>query len=222
VTRCVASATHDHGFESPDFIRKTPTPNPGLTWILSSQDISEPSVIADDVQTGFPNGVALPQGIRAVCDYLDEHGYPISGCFEINLRGKEVIASWFRNDEQMKEQFAVFGNGSTGSTYALWLRETRNSEQAPIVLLGSEGEFLVLATNADEFCRLLGCGYDELEWDNLTQPPQHWAETSGLRDWLKSRCNFNFPSTGEEIVKTAQERYPDFGDVVRKWQDDNL
>jgi hypothetical protein len=34
VTRCVASATHDHGFESPDFIRKTPTPNPGLTWIL--------------------------------------------------------------------------------------------------------------------------------------------------------------------------------------------
>jgi hypothetical protein len=35
VTRCVASATHDHGFESPDFIRKTPTPNPGLTWILS-------------------------------------------------------------------------------------------------------------------------------------------------------------------------------------------
>ncbi len=81
-----------------------------------------PSMIADDVQSGFPNGVALPQGIHAVCDNLDEHGYPIGGCFEINLRGRKLLPSWFRNDEQMKEQFAVIGNGSTGSTYALWLR----------------------------------------------------------------------------------------------------
>lgn len=191
-------------------------------WPFVPRTFRSPSLIADDVQSGFPNGVALPQGIHAVCDYLDKNGYPISGGFEINLRGKEVAASWFRNDEPMKEQFAVFGNGSTGSTYALWLRETRNSEKAPVVLLGSEGDFLVLATNADEFCRLLGCGYDELEWDDLTQPPLYWAETSALRDWLKIRCNFDFPATGDEIVKTAQKRYPDFGDVVRKWQDDNL
>ena len=26
---------HHHGFESPDFIQMAPTPNPGLTWILS-------------------------------------------------------------------------------------------------------------------------------------------------------------------------------------------
>ena len=25
----------DHGSESPDFIRMAPTPNPGITWILS-------------------------------------------------------------------------------------------------------------------------------------------------------------------------------------------
>ncbi|MCA9076460.1 MAG: hypothetical protein KDA93_15650 [Planctomycetaceae bacterium] len=122
----------------------------------------------------------------------------------------------------MKGQFAVFGNGSTGSTYALWLRETRNSDLAPVVLLGSEGDFLVLASNADEFCRLLGCGYDELEWDDLTQPPQHWGETHTLREWLRTRCKLDFPATGEEIVKSASERYPDFGEVVRKWQDDNL
>lgn len=179
-------------------------------------------MISDDVQSGFPNGVALPHSIHAICDYLDEQGYPISGCFEINLRGKEVAESWFRNDEAMKDQFAVFGNGSTGSTYALWLRETRNSEQAPVVLLGSEGDFLVLATNADEFCRLLGCGYDELEWDDLTQPPKYWEETSVLREWLKTKCNLSFPATGEAIVNSAQKLYPDFGDVVRKWQDDNL
>lgn len=179
-------------------------------------------MIADEVQSGFPHGIALPQSIRAVCDYLDEYGYPISGSFEINLCGKDVAASWFRNDEDMTAQFAVFGNGSTGSTYALWLRENRNPEQAPVVLLGSEGDFLVLARNADDFCRLLGCGYDELEWDDVTQPPQHWTETQALRHWLTNRCKLNFPITGDEIVRAARERYPDFGDVVRKWQDDNL
>ena len=32
----VVCATQDHGSESPDFIRMAPTPNPGLTWILSA------------------------------------------------------------------------------------------------------------------------------------------------------------------------------------------
>ena len=36
VTFCVASAEQDHGSESSDFIRRAPTPNPGLTGILSS------------------------------------------------------------------------------------------------------------------------------------------------------------------------------------------
>ncbi|MCY2977536.1 MAG: hypothetical protein NTU79_02575, partial [Planctomycetota bacterium] len=36
VTFLRATAEQDHGSESPDFIRMAPTPNPGLTWILSS------------------------------------------------------------------------------------------------------------------------------------------------------------------------------------------
>jgi hypothetical protein len=36
----VAFATHDRGFESKDFIRMAPSPNPGLTWILPSFTIS--------------------------------------------------------------------------------------------------------------------------------------------------------------------------------------
>lgn len=179
-------------------------------------------MIADNVESRFPTGIVMPKSIRAICDYLETCGYPISGCFEVNLRGQEDAAAWFRNDEAMKSQFAIFGNGSTGSTYALWLCKSQDSERAPVVLLGSEGEFLVLASNADEFCRLLGCGYDELEWDDVTQSPQHWADTQPLRDWLKSRCNLDFPATGEEIVKTARAKYPEFGGFVRKWQDDNL
>ena len=37
----VVNATQDHGSESPDFIRMAPTPNPGLTWILSSLNVAD-------------------------------------------------------------------------------------------------------------------------------------------------------------------------------------
>ena len=38
VTLLRATAEQDHGSESPDFIRMAPTPNPGLTWILSGME----------------------------------------------------------------------------------------------------------------------------------------------------------------------------------------
>ena len=179
-------------------------------------------MLANDVHSKFPPGVGLPLGVRTLCDYLDAHGYSISGCFEISTIGDQDMAAWFPNDEAMQHQFAVFGRGSTGSVYALWLREGTEADKAPVVVLGSEGEMLVLATNCSEFCRLLGCGYDELEWDDLTKPSPEWEAAQPLRDWLKARLNMDCPRTGEDIVAAATRQYPDFEDFVRQWQDANL
>ena len=179
-------------------------------------------MIVEHLQSGFPEGIVVPMAIRVLCDYLDKFGYPVSGCFEINMRGKEDAISWFPGDLVMQRQIAVFGKGSTGSTYALWLTRNPDPEDAPVVLLGSEGDFLVLALNSCEFCRLLGCGYDELEWDDLSQPPQLWAETGMLRNWLSKTLNVTSPATGGDIVKEANDQYPDFRKWVTKWQAANL
>lgn len=175
-------------------------------------------MLAEIVASKFPPGVALPEGVRVLCDYLDTHGYPLSGCFEISRIGREDVESWFPDDEAMQQQFAVFGRGSTGSTYALWLRDTQDASAAPVVVLGSEGEFLVLATDCREFCRLLGCGYDELEWDKLTEPGKKWNETQPLRDWLAEKMSLDFPATGEAIVAAAKAKHPDFAQYVTAWQ----
>ena len=126
-------------------------------------------ILADVVQSNFPDGVKLPDCLRAVCDYLATHGYPLSGCFEICDCGRKDAEGWFPKDAATRRQVAIFGRGSTGSSYALWLVPNANPDQAPVVLFGSEGEFIVLASNAFEFCRLLGLGYDEVESDDL--PP---------------------------------------------------
>ncbi len=179
-------------------------------------------MLADSVKATFPEGVALPAPIRALCDFLDANGYPLSGCFEISTRGQDDMAEWFPDDAAMQRQFAVFGRGSTGSVYALWLLPGKDSDNSPVIVLGSEGDFLVLAVNAWEFCRLLGCGYEELEWDDLEQPSPKYQEAQPLRDWLKKHLSMECPTIGAAIVSTANANYPGFSEFIRQWQDENL
>lgn len=178
-------------------------------------------MIARQVQSNFPPNVVLPRPIYVLCNYLDTYGYPISGCFEVNTRGDDA-ESWFPGDSSMQDQIAVFGNSSTGSTYALWLSQTKNANEAPVVMLGAEGEFKALATSSAEFCRLLGCGYDELEWDDLSAPPKCWAETKRLRDWIQQHLQITSPKTGHEIAAAASGYTTPFAEWVTKWQNANL
>ena len=179
-------------------------------------------MLADVVQSNFPESVKLPDCLRAVWDYLDAHGYPLSGCFEICDWGRKDAEGWFPNDAATRSKVAIFGRGSTGSSYALWLVPNADPDEAPVVLFGSEGEFIVLASNAFEFCCLLGLGYNEVESDDLTAPPADWAETAGLRNWLAERFPIDFPARGEPIALAARERHPGFGEWMQRWQAANL
>lgn len=178
-------------------------------------------MIADSVQSCFPDGVRLPDAIRCICDFFDANGYPISGCFELNTRGDDA-ASWFPNNTDIQRQIAVFGNGSTGSTYALWLTHSANPDDAPVVVLGSEGDFKVLAESPAQICQLLACGYDELEWDDLSTTPTCHDETTPFRQWIADKLGLDCPSTGASIAQRADDRFPGFADWVTAWQNGNL
>ena len=156
------------------------------------------------VQDGFPPGVRVPDSIATLCEYLDVHGYPLSGCFEINHIGEEDAEQWF-SDVVARRLIGFFGRGSTGSSYALWLTASPDPEEAPVVVLGSEGELLALATSPLEFCRLLGCGYDELDDPQLDFDgvPRCWEETGRLRQWIKEKLGLDTPEVGQKIVSEA-------------------
>lgn len=184
--------------------------------------VEETNLLADEVQANFPDGIALPMCLRMLCDYLDENGYPLSGCFEICDWGRKDAEGWFPNDLATQQKVAIFGRGSTGSSYALWLVADPNPNEAPVVLFGSEGEFIVLASNAVEFCRLLGLGYTEVECDDLSNPPAEWSETAPLRSWLADKLHLDFPAIGQEIARKAQKKHRGFGAWMRNWQKENL
>jgi hypothetical protein len=170
---------------------------------------ADESPLATRLQEAFPPGILLPRGIEVLCEYLDAHGYPISGCFEIDaVHGVAEVEHWFR--PEARGRVAVFGRGADGTAYALWLCGGRNPVNAPVVMLGSEGDVAVLAATPLAFCSLLGCGYDELGVDPFGEPPGSQEETAPLREWLKDNLGLDCPNSGEEIVAAAPEGLPDF------------
>lgn len=167
-----------------------------------------------EIEATFPLGHKLPKAIVDICDYHREHGYPISGCFELSKIGMDDLKGWFPNDPATYEQFLPFGRGASGDVYALWLHDGRPPEEAPVVMFGSEGELEVLASDAVQFCRLLCLGYSEIGLDSPTAPPRDYEDTHQFRTFMIQRHGFDLPQTAEPIVASARLASPDFAAFV--------
>src|SRR5437899_2029797 len=108
-------------------------------------------MLAASVQKGFPEGVLLPDELRALCEFADDTDCELGGLFEFNTDGRESANSWFASDTAVASLFAVFGRGPDDSLYAFWLHAGPNASDAPVVYLDSEGqENKVIAANARE------------------------------------------------------------------------
>ncbi|WP_417362778.1 hypothetical protein [Gallaecimonas pentaromativorans] len=170
------------------------------------------------IQENVPEGTILPDELRRVCEYLDDSGYPISGCMKIRPDDFGGICAWFGNDSLMASNFAYFGAGPDGSILSFWLLNGKDATHAPIVHLGSEGSNnIVLAENFHSFLRLFGIGYDELGFDDLQKPPEAPESAANFRVWLERELEITCPETGAEIVREAQRFSPDIQEAIDIW-----
>ena len=170
-------------------------------------------MIRADIEATLTNGQQLPEPIAAICTYLDQSGYPISGCFELSTIGVVDLTGWFEKSPETVFDFIPFGRGATGDVYAIWLVEGSSSDSAPVVMFGSEGDLKVLAINSFEFCRLLCVGYNELGYDDDSVCISDESDVRRFREFMEKRFGFTTPRTGEAIVKEAASAYPNF----QKW-----
>lgn len=119
------------------------------------------------MELNFLEGVFIFDFIWELCDFVEVKGYLFSGSFEICSWGEEELWVWFLGDFLMCEWFVVFGCGLIGLVYVLWFKLGSEVNDLFIVVLGLNGDLLVFVFNFFEFCCLLGCGYEEFEWDVL-------------------------------------------------------
>ena len=175
--------------------------------------------LAGEIEAGFPNGVRLPDELRRLCDFADEHGREVSGNFEFDTDGRDSAAAWFGRDESAASRFAVFGRGPDGSVYALWLHAGLDTPRAPVVLLDSESDDnKVVASDVREFLRLLALGYSE-PGRYPTLEPEDPDSAEELRGWLSEEFGLDPPASAAELVSAAQARHPDLSAWVRAWQE---
>ncbi len=172
-------------------------------------------MLADTIQAKFPNDVGMPDDLRKLCAFAEEHGNSVSGCFELV---PDTAEAWF-GDAEAASRFAVFGNGPDGSLIALWLYREMDSAKLPVVNLGSEGDDnIVLAANFREFLSLLGIGYSEFGLCYVTEEPDEPDSASDLREWLVEEFGIKSPATAEPILAEARRLHPDLDKWVKEWQ----
>lgn len=165
---------------------------------------------AERIEAEFPPGVKMPGELRRLCDFLDRTDYPISGCMRLRPEGG-ALKAWFGEGSDAWNHLAGFGSGPDGSILASWLYAARDLANAPVVHLGSEGDALmVIADNFRCFLQLFGIGYDELGFNDLSQPPKEPESAERLRGWLMSEYGITCPATGIALVSAAQSHHPDF------------
>jgi hypothetical protein len=170
---------------------------------------------SEQIEATFPLGHRLPEPIVSICEFLETHGYPISGCFELSEIGMEDVKDWFPDKPEISSQFLPFGRGACGDVYALWLHGSEiQPDTAPVVMFGSEGELPVLASSALEFCRLLCLGYAEIGLDDPLSEPRDYAETEPFRRFMSERFGFELPENAAPIIAEAESSVPNFAAFV--------
>ena len=174
-------------------------------------------MIQEEIEGTIISGNKLSEPIAHICKFLDENGYPISGCFELSTIGINDLLYWFRKNPSAVEELIPFGRGACGDIYSLWLTNGLSPEEAPIVMFGSEGELLVLAKDSKEFCKLLCLGYSEVGLEDHSVAGSEYAETEKFRNYIMSVYNFELPETGEAIIDQANKLFPYF----KLWEEEN-
>ena len=168
----------------------------------------------DEYKESFPQNISFPEELCLLCDWVSINGYPISGCFRIRKHDKNAFISWFGCD--IGESFVQFGASGDGGLYCLW----KVGDHYPVIFLDSEGEQnRVLAESVNDFMQLLAIGYNELGYDDLSQPPIYKEESlinTKFQDWCKDTFQFNILENGNEIFNKAQRFKTDFKESIEK------
>ena len=160
-------------------------------------------MLKDQISKHFPRDIIFPAELSALCDWEEENGYPISGCFELRADEHNFVESWFGTPAPSKS-LAMFGAGAEGSLYCIW--DIGNGEDFPIVHLGSEGdEVKVLSSDFSDFLVLLSIGYNELGFEDLTNEPRNDEGINIVfQRWVQNSLQRDIPKSGWIIVNQAR------------------
>ena len=168
----------------------------------------------DSVRRSFPPGVEVPPLLLDFAIWLEKHFWGSVGCFA--LVGDFSDFAPIVDGSPLRDKFALFMRLPDGSVAGVWYGGGVDVAHAPIVLLGSEGEYEILAPSLEGFLAKLALrGFDE--WCTDLAPRDDVEDaTEELADWLAECLGVD----DLEPLTEAPSALPDFHNWMNNWCSD--
>lgn len=177
-----------------------------------SDDYSYPIDI-DSIRRAFPPGIEVPQLLIDFAGWLKGRDWGNVGCYE--LVGDFSDNAPIVDGSPLRDQFALFARLPEGSVVGAWYGAGTSAANAPIVVLGSEGQYEIIAASLEGLLAKIAIQRfeEDVVWTDFTPHEDAEDETDELADWLAKRLRVkNLRSLTEPPTGL-----PDFGQWMEKW-----
>lgn len=167
----------------------------------------------DSVRGAFPPGIdALPLLID-FAGWLKERPWGSVGCF--SLQGQFSDHAPIIDGSPLRDRFSLFMRLPDGSVVGGWYGAGLDRDNPPIVGLGSEGDYELLAPSLDALLTKLTSQQFDEAWSDLKPREEVEPQTGELARWLAER-----PAGELAAADDAPSELPDFRGFVEKWSRD--
>ena len=167
----------------------------------------------DSVRGAFPPGIEAPSLLVDFADWLKERPWGSVGCF--SLQGQFSDSAPIFDGSPLRNSFSLFMRLPDGSAVGGWYGAGLDRDNPPIVGLGSEGDYELLAPSLDGLLAKLTSQQFGKAWSDLKPHDEVECQTVELARWLAGQ-----PSGDKAAYDDGSPDLPDFRGFMEKWSRD--
>lgn len=167
----------------------------------------------DSIRGAFPPGIEAPSLLLDFARWLNGRPWGSVGCF--SLQGQFADHAPIVDGSPLRDRFSLFMRLPDGSAVGGWYGAGLDRDNPPVVGLGSEGDYELLAPDLGGLLAKLTSRQFGKAWSDLNPHDEVECQTAELAQWLaRQRPN------GETGCDEAAAELPDFRGFIEKWSRD--
>jgi len=167
----------------------------------------------DSVCGAFPPGIEAPSLLLDFAGWLNGRPWGSVGCF--SLQGQFSDHAPIVDGSPLRDRFSLFMRLPDGSAVGGWYGAGLDRDNPPIVGLGSEGDYELLAPSLDGLLAKLTSQQFDNAWSDLKPHDEVACQTVELAQWLTGRLSGEMAAGDDD-----PSELPDFRGFMEKWSRD--
>lgn len=165
----------------------------------------------DSIRRAFPPGTEVPPLLLGFAGWLEGRPWGSVGCY--GLMGQFSDGAPIVDGSPLRDKFALFMRLPEGSEVGAWYGAGPDQSDAPIVVLGSEGQYDVLAPSLRGLLAKIALQKFDDHWSDFLPHEDADDTTDELAHWLTARLG----TDDLEALMGSTPEQPDFRRWMEKW-----